>query len=314
MRFIPTRLIAPLLLALGFATALAQGFGPGGGFGGGGGGRRWTRWDPAGWPIGTGELELGPDVKTAREVETRTGDQPVWTNSPAFLKDVFTFARVRYDKRPPPGPWLPRTGGWTTDLPDSDINLAFRLQQLTSMRVDDAGRIIRLTDPELVDYPFLFLSAPGAIWFTDAEATALRKHLLNGGFLLMDDFWGEAEWENCATELKKVFPEREFFELPLSHPLYHGVFEIKAKLQCANLHLGTTSEQTGVTWERPDAHEVHHRAIVDDKGRLMVLALHNTDNGDGWEREGDNDYYFRNFSEKIAYPLGVNIVHYVMTH
>mgnify|MGYP003347223969 FL=1 len=54
--------------------------------------------------------------------------------------------------------------------------------------------------------------------------------------------------------------------------------------------------------------------IQDDKGRLMVMALHNTDTADGWEREGESDYYFHNFSEKIAYPLGVNIVYYAMTH
>ena len=57
-----------------------------------------------------------------------------------------------------------------------------------------------------------------------------------------------------------------------------------------------------------------HAVILDGKGRLMVLATHNTDNGDGWEREGENDYYFHNFSEKIAYPLGINILFYVMTH
>jgi hypothetical protein len=59
---------------------------------------------------------------------------------------------------------------------------------------------------------------------------------------------------------------------------------------------------------------VHHRGIADDKGRLMVLALHNTDTADGWEREGEDDYYFHTFSEKIAYPLGVNIVFYTLTH
>ncbi len=56
------------------------------------------------------------------------------------------------------------------------------------------------------------------------------------------------------------------------------------------------------------------RAIYDDKGRIMVLATHNTDNGDGWEREGENDYFFEQFSEKTAYPLGINVIFYVMTH
>jgi len=72
-----------------------------------------------------------------------------------------------------------------------------------------------------------------------------------------------------------------------------------------------------VTWEPyhdGDVRTVHHRAIFDDKGRLMVIATHNTDNGDGWEWEGDNHYYFEHFSEKIAYPLAINIIFYAMSH
>lgn len=265
-------------------------------------------------PIGGGELYIPEDVRTAREVETRTEAMPPsWTNPPAFKRELFTFARIRYDKNPF-AQRNRRTGGWTTDLPDADINLSFRIQQMTSIRVEADGRILRLTDPDLANYPFLFASAPGALHFSDEEAAALRNHLLNGGFLLMDDFWGEREWENCEEALRTVFPDRKFFELPLSHPLYHGVFEIKEKHQNANVGMGTRSEQTGVTWEGEDGREVHHRGIADDQGRLMVLALHNTDTADGWERENDNDYYFHNFSEKIAFPLGINIIYYAMTH
>ena len=71
---------------------------------------------------------------------------------------------------------------------------------------------------------------------------------------------------------------------------------------------------TGITWEREDAKEPHYRAIFDDKGRMVVMICHNTDNGDGWEREGEDEWYFREFSEKKAYPLGINIIFYAMTH
>ena len=54
--------------------------------------------------------------------------------------------------------------------------------------------------------------------------------------------------------------------------------------------------------------------MLDDKGRIMVIATHNVDNGDGWEREGENDYFFHEFSEKRAFPLGINIIFYLMTH
>ena len=277
-------LIAALLIALA-AGALAQ---------------RWRR--------GGGGREYD-SIRTAREVDSHSTGTPTWTNPPAFKNDVFTFARIRYDR----GGWG-RGGGWATDLPDSDLNLSFRLQQMTSMRVDPDGRILSLTDPELADFPFIYIVEPGALTFSDAEVEALRAYLLNGGFLMFDDFWGEEAWENVESEMKRVFPGKPFVELALDHPLYQKPFLIKEKGQVPAIDQGVASQYSGVTWERYDAQEVHHRGISDDKERLMVLACHNTDNGDGWEREGESDYYFHNFSEKIAYPLGINIVFYVMTH
>ena len=125
--------------------------------------------------------------------------------------------------------------------------------------------------------------------------------------------------------MKRVLPEREFVEIPMDHPLFHCVFDIKVpknKLQTPNSRLGSDSQYTGVTWERhpregggsEDCTEMHVRAIFDDNQRIMVIATHNCDNGDGWEREGEDDYFFHEFSEKRAYPLGINIVFYLMTH
>lgn len=261
---------------------------------------------------GGGEIYVAEGTRTAREIDSRSTGTPIWTNAVGFETDVFTFARLRYDKNP--SRWRRGGGGFTTDFPDSDLNLSFRLQQITSLRVDPDCRLLRLNDPELPNYPFLFASAPGSLHFTDPEIEILRQYLLNGGFLLMDDFWGESEWENCERVMKEVLPKHRFIELPLSHPVYHCVFEIKSKGQVANVSMGIRSEYTGITWEREDGKEVHHRAILDDRERIMVLALHNTDTADGWEREGESDYYFHNFSEKIAYPLGVNIIFYAMTH
>jgi hypothetical protein len=141
--------------------------------------------------------------------------------------------------------------------------------------------------------------------------------LLNGGFLMVDDFWGEEEWENFATEMKRVFPDREIFDIPRTHAIFHSVFDIPndLNLQIPNVRLGTESQYNGGrTWETYDSQECHIRGINDDKGRLCVVICHNTDNGDGWEREGENEYFFREFSEKKSYPLGINIVFYAMTH
>jgi hypothetical protein len=252
---------------------------------------------------------FSPDTATPREIAQHGVETPTWTNAPGFEKDTFTFVRVRRGQSR-----FTRGGPWWTDTPDSDLNLSYRLQLMTSMKVDPNGRFLNLTDRELADYPFIYMVEPGGLELTDEEVVALRRYLLNGGFLWLDDFWGEREWQNMADVFKRVFPERDFVELSLTNALYRGVFDIRSKGQVPNVDLGTRSQYTGVTWERPDAREVHHRALFDDRGRLMVLATHNTDNGDGWEWEGDNLYFFREFSEKISYPLAVNVLFHVMTH
>jgi hypothetical protein len=266
---------------------------------GGGGGRRGGGW--------------GADVRTAREEPSGSTGTPEWTNPHGFERDVWTFARIRYSSGYGGGF---RGGNWHTDAPDSDLNLSYRLQQMTSMKVNPDGRYIELTNPELRDFPWVYIVEPGRLSFNDAEVTALRKYLVNGGFLMFDDFWGDSAWLNVEQEMKRVFPERNFSELSLDHPVYHCVFDIKAKGQCPNIRVGENSQYTGITWENHDGdtRTVHHKGIFDDKGRLMVIATHNTDNGDGWEREGEAEYYFKNFSEKIAYPLGINIIFYAMTH
>jgi hypothetical protein len=244
-----------------------------------------------------------------------SSDTPRWTNAPGFEKDVFTFVRIRYSSGYG-GFGRRRGGGWATDYPDADLNLAYRLQQMTSMKVDPDGKVLEIADPELFRYPFIYIVEPGSLAFTDEEVPILRRYLLHGGFLMVDDFWGEDEWENLADELKRVFPDRDIVDLPRTHPLFHCVFDIPndLNLQCPNVGLGTESQYDGITWERPDAHDTHIRGIFDDKGRLCVIICHNTDNGDGWEREGENQYYFREFSEKKSYPLGINIIFYAMTH
>jgi hypothetical protein len=273
-------------------------------------------------------------VKTAREIASHSTGTPNWTNAPGFEKDVFAFVRIVRDRNPNDSF---TAGSWITDFPDSDLNLSFRLQQMTSLKVDPDGRVLRLTDPDLRNYPWIYMVEPGALRLREEEVPILRKYLLNGGVLMADDFWGEWQWKAFAREMRRVLPERDFEDLRMDHPIFHCVFDIQVpmhKLQTPNIGQGTRSEDDGVTWEyhpregqtggygygrrnRSDweaCTEMHVRAIFDDKGRLMVIATHNCDNGDGWEREGESDYFFHEFSEKRAYPLGINIIFYCMTH
>jgi len=251
---------------------------------------------------------------------------PNWTPNREFSHDIFTFVRIRYSTGYGGGNYgdgYGRGGGrgrgggggsWQTDYPDSDLNFSFRLHQLTSMEVDPEGIVLELTDPELVNYPFIYMLEPGRLVFSEEEVECLRRYLLNGGFLMVDDFWGEAEWDNFYYEIKRVFPDREPVEVGLSHPIFHAVFDLKERPQIPSIDVALRGRSSGITWERDDARHVHYKAIYDNNGRMMAFICHNTDLGDGWEREGENEWYFHEFSEKKAYPLGINIVFYAMTH
>lgn len=240
---------------------------------------------------------------------------PSWDVDKDYPGDLFTFARIRYES------WPSRGGGgdWSTDYPDSDLNFSLRLQQLTSMKVNPNPVVLRLTDKKLLDYPFIYIIEPGSLEFTEEEVLALRKYCLNGGFLMVDDFWGDSQYENMRSELKRVFPDRDPFEVPLEHEIFHMVYDMKEKPQVPAINAarrGFNGQIGSFEFARDgsDTSTAHYRAITDDKGRIMVFICHNTDLGDGWEREGEDQWYFEEFSVKKAYPMGINIVTYAMTH
>ncbi|MFN6104875.1 MAG: DUF4159 domain-containing protein [Planctomycetaceae bacterium] len=258
-------------------------------------------------PVAVGQWGRGRRREIRPEEVDRQG-LPVWQNNPQFEGELFTFVRVRYSSYGGRAHW--GNGKWATDYPDSDLNFSFRLQQLTTLKVDPHGKILELTDDQLFNHPFLYLIEPGHLVFDEAEIVALRKYLLNGGFLMVDDFWGEDEWENFRGELKRVFPDRDPHELPLEHEIFHCGYDLQQKPQIPSIH----AWMNGQTTERWDAPEPHYKALFDDRGRMMVIVCHNTDLGDGWEREGIDRRYFHEFSEKWAYPMGINILTYAMTH
>lgn len=236
---------------------------------------------------------------------------PSWTIEPEFEEDVFTFVRIRYDSWGPFGWW----DRWDNDYPDGDWNLSFRLQQLTSLKVAPNSKVLRLTDPVLFDYPFVYMAGVQRVMFSREEKSALRRYLLNGGFLMMDDFWAPEGWENVLQEMRGVFPDREPRELSLKHQIFHTVYDLKQLPQVVDIRTwreGYNFEHWHGDSEGDEA--PHFWAYFDDHGRMVALLCHNNDLGDGWEREGENHDYFREFSEKQSYPMGINILVYAMSN
>jgi hypothetical protein len=266
------------------------------------------------------------NVRTARETMSHSTGTPDWTNPRGFEKDVFTFARIIF-RSGATGAMRRGFGsrlGWWVDYPDADLNLSYRLQQMTSARVDPDGRVLKLSDPSLNQYPFIFVEHPGYMRLSNTETAALRKYLLAGGALAVIDFWSTEEWDGFASQMKRVMPEKEWVEIGIDHPVFHCVFDLKGpmqELQVPTIQFWNSeynprdpNSNLQTMWRGDGAERMRVRALLDDKERVMVLAIHNSDISDGWEREGENNDYFQRFSEKVSYPLGINLVFYLMTH
>jgi len=209
--------------------------------------------------------------------------------------------------------------GWSVDYPRADMNLSIRLSELTKTEVSKApsgepnNLLIRLTDAQLFDCPFIMMTEPGAAGFDDQEASKLHDYLVKGGFLWADDFWGERAWEWWEGQLRKALPANEFqlIDLPPDHPLFKMQFDVKKTPQISSINFWAGSGQTSERGE--ESAQVHTRAVVDSHGRVMVLMTHNTDFGDSFEREGDDPRYFLQFSVP-GYAFGINALLYSMTH
>ena len=211
-------------------------------------------------------------------------------------------------------------GGWLVDYPRADINLSVRVSELTKTRIskDAEGQpnhlVVRLTDDELFQCPFVMMTEVGSASIDTREAERLREYLLKGGFLWADDFWGEFAWEWWEAQIRKVLPAADFeiVDLPGDHPLFNSQFQVKGTPQIASInHWASTG---GGTSERgPESEVVHTRAILDRQGRIMVLMTHNTDLGDSFEREADDPQYFYTMSVP-GYAFGINTLLYALTH
>lgn len=229
----------------------------------------------------------------------------------------WTFCRAIY--RSVRREWMGQ--GWYTDYPDSDRNFMLRFSQLTTTQIarwendEPFHSVVELTHADLFRCPFLFMSDVGTVGLSEDEVRALRTYLLKGGFLWVDDFWGEFAWEQWEQEIGRVLPPAVYpiQDIPISHEMLSTLYSVDKLPQVPSIQFWRRSGRTETSERGRESAVPHLRGIYGEDGRLLVVMTHNTDIADGWEREGEDDQFFYLFSP-AAYGIGVNVVLYALTH
>ena len=162
---------------------------------------------------------------------------------------AFRFCRIMFRQNPNGD-----GGGWSVDYPRADINLTYRLSELTATTVSKDAKgtykhvVLRLTDDELYKCPFIMMTEVGAAYLNTEEAARLRDYLLKGGFLWADDFWGEYAWTVWQSQIAKALPEYQIVDIPLAHSLFHMLYQVDSVPQIPSINAwfslgGGTSER-----------------------------------------------------------------------
>ncbi|HEU4720403.1 MAG TPA: DUF4159 domain-containing protein [Gemmatimonadaceae bacterium] len=205
----------------------------------------------------------------------------------------FTFVRLSYT--------VYGRSGWEFDYPAMERNFMTILNDLTTVHPHVAvSNIHSMDDPELGRYPVAYLSEPGAWRPDDKQAAGLRAWLAKGGFLIVDDFFGN-QWFQFEQSMRKVLPTAQIRPMDVSHPIFDAFFKIETL--------------DGMTHPSATFYRAEYKGIYEDNDpskRLMVIINYNNDIGDYMEWSGQG-YYAINFSND-AYKLATNYVVYALSH
>lgn len=207
----------------------------------------------------------------------------------------FAFTRIRYGSG-----WGRGGGSWAHDYPRADEHLPRILAELSTLRPRlDGSNVYNLDDPGIFENPILYVSEPGFWTVSEAEAANLRAHLLKGGFVIFDDFEGQAQWDNMAGQMARVLPEHRFIAIDVRHPIFHAFFEMKT-----------------IDFPHPLVNVMpSYYAMFEDndpRRRIMALANYNNDLAEYWEWSSTGMFPVDITND--AYKLGVNYIVYGMTH
>lgn len=172
-------------------------------------------------------------------------------------------------------------------------NLAQFCNENLGTKIQEENAVVEVGSPELFDYSFIYMTGHGNVVFSPSEAENLRKYLLSGGFLHIDDNYGLNAY--IRLEMKKVFPELEFVELPTEHPIYHQKYDFPEGIPKIHKHDNKPPQGFGLIYE----------------GKLVCYYSYESDLGNGWE-----DQRVHNDPEEVrqkALRMGANLITYAFT-
>lgn len=202
--------------------------------------------------------------------------------SSVFAQGITTIAILKYSGG---GDWYANPTSVPNLIRYANVNIGYNLN--TEPATVEAG------SSDIFQYPFVHMTGHGNVYFSSQDADNLRKYLLSGGFLHIDDNYGLDK--AMRREMKKVFPELEFVELPISHPIYNCIYKFPDGLPKVHEHDNKPPQGFGLFWE----------------GRLVCFYSYESDLGDGWE-----DTSVHNDPVEIhqkALQMGCNILYFAFT-
>ena len=194
----------------------------------------------------------------------------------------FQIARLKYSGG----------GDWYND-PSAEVNLLKFVQANTNIKVNAEYKFVDVSSDEIFSYPFLFLTGHGNVVFSADEAKRLRSYLEKGGFLYIDDDYGLDK--AIRREMKKVFPENDFIEVPFSHKIFNIFYKFENGIPKTHEHDKKAPQTFGI--------------FLGD--RLSVLYTFESNPSDGWaDPEVHNDPKDK---REEALKFGANIIIYALS-
>ena len=199
---------------------------------------------------------------------------------------------------------------WAIDWPEAEAHITDGVQRMSLIDVAEDSRHIRLDDPNLYDYPWLFLQQIGQASFNTTEIEALREYLLRGGFVLVDDFHGPAFRQSFVTFAARVFPDRPLVPIPVDDVVMSVHYDLNQDTQIpGSRHLrGSSNGEVVAQMEGKQ----EWLGLYDDRGNLVLAGHVNMDMGDAWQHA--DDPYYPEPMTNLAYRFGLNYFIYAMTH